>query len=103
MKKSHAIHALSLPADELAPEDPAALAGPTRAPIGTLGTLVGESWTPSPISSPVVRRYPHRGFSRACRAINSRTSQVTLGRPGRRPGEALRRATRRRGTAEADR
>jgi hypothetical protein len=27
VKKSHAIHALSLPADELAPEDPAALAG----------------------------------------------------------------------------
>jgi hypothetical protein len=68
-------------------------AGPIPAPIRTLRTLVGEIWIPSPMSSPVIRRYPHRGFSRASRRISSRTSRPSLGRPGRRPGYVQRRAT----------
>jgi hypothetical protein len=41
----------------------------------------------------VIRRYPHRGLSRASRRISSRTSRSGLGRPGRRPGYVQRRAT----------
>jgi hypothetical protein len=48
------------------------------------------------MSSPVIRRYPHRGFSRASRRTSSRTSRLTRGRPGRRPGYVQRRATSRR-------
>jgi hypothetical protein len=80
-------HALCLASDELAPGNPGALAvRPIPAPIRMLRTLVAEIWIPSPISSPAIRRYPHLWFSRASRRISSRTSRLTLGRPGRRPG-----------------
>jgi hypothetical protein len=71
-------------------------AGPSPASVRSLRTLVAETTTPSPMSSPAIRRHPHRGFSRARRRTSSRTSRLIPGRPGRRPGYVQRRATSRR-------
>src|SRR5664280_1399614 len=59
-------------------------AGPDPASPRILRTVVGETWTPRPTSSPTIRWYPHRAFSRASRNASSRTSRLTFGRPGRR-------------------
>ncbi len=46
-------------------------------------TVLAASETPSPTSSPWMRRYPQLGFSRASRSTRSRTSTGVPGRPGR--------------------
>jgi hypothetical protein len=48
--------------------------------------LVGDTRKPSLTSSPQIRRWPQRGFSRARRNTNSRTSTDSAGRP-RRPAD----------------
>src|ERR1019366_9306699 len=60
--------------------------GPSRRGAGgspwrrsTVATLVFDTVTPSFFSSPTMRRYPHRGFSRPRRKISS---TVSLPRPG---------------------
>jgi len=45
--------------------------------------LVGETLKPSFINSPLMRRSPQRGFSRASRSISSRISVNSGGRPTR--------------------
>jgi hypothetical protein len=50
-----------------------------------LATVVAETPMPTPASSPTIRWYPQREFSRASRSTNSRISSETAGRPGRRP------------------
>jgi hypothetical protein len=86
VKKSHAIVLCAWPRmnsrQEAPPRRPAR---PSPAPVRILRTLVGESWIPRPLSSPTIRSYPHRGFSRASRRTSSRTSRLTLGRPGTPP------------------
>ena len=47
------------------------------------GCVVGETRKPSLASSPQIRRWPQRGFSRASRNTNSRTSVGRRGRPRR--------------------
>src|SRR6266540_4331839 len=51
------------------------------ASISTVRTVVGETATPSPLSSPTIRRYPQRGFSLARRRINAATEGWSGGRP----------------------
>src|ERR1035437_2843470 len=67
--------------------------GPSRRGAGgrpgrhsTVATLVIDTQTPSLFSSPTMRRYPHRGFSRPRRQIRSTVSLARPGRPGRRCG-----------------
>jgi hypothetical protein len=48
-------------------------------------TVDGATMTPSPASSPWIRRYPHDSFSRASRSTTDRTVRRTGGRPER-PG-----------------
>jgi hypothetical protein len=47
---------------------------------------VGETSKPSLASSPQIRRWPQRGFSRASRSTSSRTSAGSGGRPRRTAG-----------------
>ena len=48
-------------------------------------TVVADTATPRPFSSPTIRWYPQRGFSRARRRTNSRISPPIGGRPLRPP------------------
>jgi hypothetical protein len=58
----------------------------TMARRRTVATLVLETMMPSFLSSPTMRRYPQRGFSRASRTISSTVSCGRAGRPGFRWG-----------------
>jgi hypothetical protein len=60
-------------------------AGPTLARASSLRIVVGDTRKPSLASSPLIRRWPQRGFSRASRSTAARTSDAVDGRP-RRPG-----------------
>jgi hypothetical protein len=91
----------ALDREEIARDDTRSLRSqklaPTRAaaPRRRLQPRVGEQPTdarrdtrkPSLASSPQIRRWPQRGFSRASRQTNSRTSAGSFGRP-RRPNAA---------------
>jgi hypothetical protein len=55
--------------------------------------LVADARIPSFPSSPLIRRYPHRGFSLAITRISLQTSGSIAGRPGRRCGLVHFRAT----------
>lgn len=57
-------------------------AGRSPASSNTLRTEVAETETPSPLSSPTIRRYPQCGFSLASRRISSRSDHSIGGRPG---------------------
>jgi hypothetical protein len=46
-------------------------------------TVDGATMTPSPASSPWIRRYPHDSFSRAILSTTDRTVRRTGGRPER--------------------
>src|SRR6266540_1823004 len=56
-------------------------AGSSRARARRLRMLVGETRKPSLPSSPQIRRWPQRGFSRPSRRTSSRTSAGSGGRP----------------------
>jgi len=60
-------------------------AGPSRARASSRRTVDGDTRKPSLPSSPLMRRWPQRGFSRASRSTGTRTSVGMGGRP-RRPG-----------------
>jgi hypothetical protein len=57
-------------------------AGGRPASISTLRTVVGETTTPMPLSSPTIRRYPQSGFSLARRRINAPMDGSSGGLPG---------------------
>jgi hypothetical protein len=57
-------------------------AGGKPASIRALRTVVGETRTPRPLSSPTIRRYPQCGFSLARRRINAPTDGSSGGLPG---------------------
>src|SRR5436190_16303088 len=61
-------------------------AGSIRASFRIVQTVLAASWTPSPTSSPWIRRYPQPRFSRAIRTTSSRTAARVGGSPGRRHG-----------------
>jgi hypothetical protein len=60
-------------------------AGPSPARASSRRTVDGDTRKPSLASSPLIRRWPQRGFSRARRSTRTRTSVGMGGRP-RRPG-----------------
>src|SRR6266511_1999194 len=68
-------------------------AGGRRPSISTLRTVVGETTTPRPLSSPTIRRYPQCGFSLARRRINAPVGGSSGGLPGSVCGYVQRRAT----------
>src|SRR6266545_5342438 len=79
---------------ERTPRQPRSL--PSRRQAGldsTLRTVVGETTTPRPLSSPTIRRYPQCGFSLARRRINAPTGGSSGGLPGFVCGYVQRRAT----------
>jgi hypothetical protein len=57
-------------------------AGGKLASISTLRTVVGETSTPRPLSSPTIRRYPQCGFSLARQRINAPMDGSSGGLPG---------------------
>src|SRR5262249_14957331 len=63
---------------------PRSPAGETAECRRILATVVAETLTPTPASSPTIRLYPQRWFSRARRSTSSRISSDTAGLPGRR-------------------
>jgi hypothetical protein len=69
--------------------------GPSPPARSHVRTVVADTVTPSPLSSPTIRCYPHRGFSRARRTTRPRTCRRIPGRPARR-GQVQRFATKRR-------
>src|SRR5918999_6489624 len=56
--------------------------GPSPFVLSSLLTVVAPMRTPSFLSSPWIRTYPHLGFSRPRRSTRSRTSGSIGGRPG---------------------
>ena len=56
-------------------------AGCSPSSSSTLRTEVAETLTPSPLSSPTIRRYPHCGFSLASRRIIARNEGSSGGLP----------------------
>jgi len=64
--------------------------------MSTLRTVVAETATPRPFSSPTILRYPQRGFSLANRRIKAPTDESSGGRPGPVLAYVQRRATSRR-------
>jgi hypothetical protein len=56
-------------------------AGSSLAWASSRRMLVGDTRKPSLASSPQIRRWPQRGFSRASRNTNSRTSAGSFGCP----------------------
>ena len=50
-------------------------------PRARVCAVLGETWPPSFSSSPAIRGWPQRGFSRARRRTSSRTRRSTGGRP----------------------
>ena len=60
-------------------------AGPSPARASSRRIVVGDTRNPSWASSPPIRRWPQRGFSRASSSTKARTSAWTRGRP-RLPG-----------------
>jgi hypothetical protein len=86
--------ARGLRAQELAPalpEDRGARSSPAQA--STRRIVEGDTRTPSLASSPLIRPWPQRGFSRATRSTTARTSAGMRGRPRRRGGWRLLRRT----------
>ena len=69
-------------------------AGVSPAASSSRRKVLGETRRPSLSSSPAIRGYPQRGFSRAKRRTSSRTRRSTGGRPGRSCGCAHFRRTR---------
>src|SRR5438034_8692224 len=63
--------------------------------MSTLRTVVAETATPTPFSSPTILRYPQRGFSLANRRIKAPTDESSGGRPGPVLAYVQRRATSR--------
>ena len=57
-------------------------AGPRPARASSRRTVLGETDRPSLSSSPAIRWYPQRGFSRASRSTSSRVVASIGGRPG---------------------
>jgi len=64
--------------------------------MSTLRTVVAETATPRPFSSPTILRYPQRGFSLANRRIKAPTDESSGDRPGPVLAYVQRRATSRR-------
>jgi len=58
-------------------------AGSSPARASSLRMLVGDTRRPSLASSPLIRRWPQRGFSRASFSTSARTSADKDGRPRR--------------------
>jgi len=56
-------------------------AGPSPARASSRRTVDGDTAKPSLASSPLIRRWPKRGFSRASRSARACSSAVTGGRP----------------------
>jgi hypothetical protein len=78
---------VGLRGEELAPGRSGPLGcGIDSADFKIFHTVEAAIWWPSPISSPWMRRYPHRGFSRAIRSTGARIGWATGGRPGCRRG-----------------
>ncbi len=61
-------------------------AGRSPLPSRTVRIVVADTDTPSFLSSPWMRRYPQRGFSRATRRISATSWSARGGRPPRRSG-----------------
>jgi hypothetical protein len=61
-------------------------AGPSPARASNRRTVVGDTQRPSLASSPPIRRWPQRGFSRASRSTRSLVSADVGGRPRRAGG-----------------
>src|SRR6266545_6122228 len=80
---------------ERSPRQPRSLRSRRQGPasISTLRTVVGETTTPRPLSSPTIRRYPQCGFSLARRRINAPTGGSSGGLPRFVCGYVQRRAT----------
>ena len=71
-------------------------AGAMPCVLRTLRSEVSETETPSFESSPTIRRWPQRWFSRARRTISATRSLSSAGRPGRPESKVQRRVTIRR-------